>query len=590
MNQRSTLHPAMYELFPTSVSSRRACMLVLDVSASMHGVPIAQLKDCVQQLLAKLKGDPASAEGLDLGILTFGSTVSLAREMNPVRQVSLPARWSAGGTAPIGKAVARSLKVLEAQEAHYRKNGLHFQPSCLVILGRGSADDAWQPVARTCRALDLQRKISVIAAGLGTDVDLSVLGQFCEARPVLLANLGMPAFLEAVRSGIAGEGRSVSTGAASRFASLPERAISPTETTTPLDSQGAPAILARAIADTDASHPSPSRHSAGTPLVICGAAAAFPDLGPQSRSLTPRRYRALRKGWHEVCSRLGLKRRLTVRPRKSATTAEPILSPALPPQRLWFGAADSCVGAAHLRHEPPTPCQDAALVVTGPFPMLVVADGAGSSPLSDMGAEAVVVGLRRLVDTLSRHFRTVLDTVDAPPEATARALAHTLVRHACGLIDDLASQHRRPASDFRSTLLVCVAGRSHWLWARVGDGALIVEKNRTLRLLGEAGKGEFANQTVFLGRDLHPEQIQWGVESAEGLSGVAAMTDGAAERLVSTDGMRISSQIGTFFREAREEKLTRSALRLFFQERDVWRSSSGDDRGLAVLACQDAAG
>jgi hypothetical protein len=55
---------------------------------------------------------------------------------------------------------------------------------------------------------------------------------------------------------------------------------------------------------------------------------------------------------------------------------------------------------------------------------------------------------------------------------------------------------------------VAVGGRSRWLWSRVGDGALVVERDGALKLLGDAGKGEFANQTVFLGPDLRPEQVQ----------------------------------------------------------------------------------
>ena len=164
------------------------------------------------------------------------------------------------------------------------------------------------------------------------------------------------------------------------------------------------------------------------------------------------------------------------------------------------------------------------------------------------------------------------------------------MRHACGLLEDLASLHRRPVTDFRSTLLVAVGGRSHWLWSRVGDGALVVERDGALKLLGETGKGEFANQTVFLGRELRPEQVQWGLEPTLGMTGLAAMTDGAAERLVSLDGSRISGQLATFFNEARNEKLSRTGLRSFLQEREVWRSTSGDDRGLAILACDEGEG
>ena len=42
--------------------------------------------------------------------------------------------------------------------------------------------------------------------------------------------------------------------------------------------------------------------------------------------------------------------------------------------------------------------------------------------------------------------------------------------------------------------------------------------------------------------------------------------------------------------EARTEKLRRTGLRSFLQEREVWHSTSGDDRGLAILACDEGEG
>lgn len=74
------------------------------------------------------------------------------------------------------------------------------------------------------------------------------------------------------------------------------------------------------------------------------------------------------------------------------------------------------------------------------------------------------------------------------------------------------------------------------------------------------------------------------------MTGVAAMTDRAAERLVSLDGSRISGQLATFFNEARTEKLRRTGRRSFLQEHEVWRSTAGDDRQLAIVACDEGEG
>lgn len=595
---------------------RRACMLVLDTSASMQGVSLVQLQDVLQKLVAGLKSEAVTTKALDLGILTLGSKVRRLQEMVPLHRIAVPTRLTAAGPAPVGQAVARALQALESQEAQYRQHGMTFSPSRLVVLGQGRATDDWQPVAAACRDLVHQGKLEIIAAGVGAGADLSVLGAFGDGHPLSLARLGMRAFVDTLQSRLTEDAGKLGTlsliqptdQGAGMSDQPPVRASRAAADKAPTRSLGAdsgrPATLTAAPVNGTANqvpssslkirHDSSTQHQSGRMEASESADDPWQGSCFRRRLMLTRTQRKngkhKRASWPEPSPAQKLKQRLAKRHARSAHILEPAPELRIPPARAWFGAADTCVGAAHLRHEPPTPCQDAALVVAGDRPMLVVADGAGSSPVSDLGAEIVVMGLRRLVDSVSRQFRTVLDASDAPPDATARALAHTLVRHACGLLEDLASLHRRPVTDFRSTLLVAVGGRSHWLWSRVGDGALVVERDGTLKLLGETGKGEFANQTVFLGRELRPEQVQWGLEPTLGMTGLAAMTDGAAERLVSLDGSRISGQLATFFNEARNEKLSRTGLRSFLQEREVWRSTSGDDRGLAILACDEGEG
>lgn len=54
--------------------------------------------------------------------------------------------------------------------------------------------------------------------------------------------------------------------------------------------------------------------------------------------------------------------------------------------------------------------------------------------------------------------------------------------------------------------------------------------------LGRVGKGEFANQTTFVDDALSMNDVAVGSVASEGLTGVAVMSDGAAEKLVSNDG------------------------------------------------------
>ncbi|RDB44899.1 protein phosphatase 2C domain-containing protein [Halomonas sp. DQ26W] len=269
----------------------------------------------------------------------------------------------------------------------------------------------------------------------------------------------------------------------------------------------------------------------------------------------------------------------------------------------WAALATAVPGLAHLEAAVPLPCQDAAAAAGGRRPVVIVADGAGSSPASDRGAQVVVTAMLRLLDTLEAQVGQLLDSVAPPESADGQAFARMLVKHAQGVLQDQATVQRRPARDLRCTLLLVVVGHSRLLWLKVGDGALVVEQAvpaetsvdagepglmpglmPDLSTLGEPGKGEFANQTVFVDEKLAPEQVQWGCRGVTQVTGVVAMSDGAAEKLVSLDGDRVSGQLSHWLDDLRRSRLRqRDLVRLFYSD-TFCRGTNGDDRSIALAS------
>jgi hypothetical protein len=267
----------------------------------------------------------------------------------------------------------------------------------------------------------------------------------------------------------------------------------------------------------------------------------------------------------------------------SIATRAPITALAFPVFGQWMVADAAVVGSAHLRTSPPKPCQDAALADAGGRALVILADGAGSAAVSHLGATAVVTGIRRLCRTIECDLTATLDT-EVAMVGLGEVLAHRIVSHAKGLLDDLAEAHMRPTEDFRCTLLVWLTGRQRALWVKVGDGALVAEREGTCSYVGPTGKGEFANQTCFIGPRLDDSQWAWGEIDAADLSGLAAMSDGAAERLVSSDASRISPAIGKLLRGVAEAQVGRSEIFGLLAEADFWKGTSGDDKSLALIA------
>ncbi|MEQ4537357.1 protein phosphatase 2C domain-containing protein [Halomonas desiderata] len=265
-------------------------------------------------------------------------------------------------------------------------------------------------------------------------------------------------------------------------------------------------------------------------------------------------------------------------------------------------------GLGHVEKTPAMPCQDAADGVATPRPALVLADGAGSSPASDLGARTLVSAMLRLADTLEAQLAWLLDGREAPTADAVAQLAELLVRHAKGTLHDRAGEQCRPVRDLRCTLLLALVGCERVLWLKVGDGELVLERAvpvnaaqetqeaseaqneeapelmPNLRTLGERGKGEFANQTLFVDERLAFEQVQYGVETTAALTGIALMSDGAAEKLVAYDGEQVSGQLSHWLDDLRQGKLRqRDLIRRFYSE-TFCRGTSGDDRSIALAA------
>lgn len=268
-------------------------------------------------------------------------------------------------------------------------------------------------------------------------------------------------------------------------------------------------------------------------------------------------------------------------------------------QGSWQVMWEAVVGLAHRDSSPPLPCQDAAGAASMPRPVLMIADGAGSSAVSEIGARTVVTATLRLLNTLEHELSVELDFSPLPESSNLHRLAMLIVKHAKGTLVDLAESQRRSVRDFRCTFLVIVVGKARILWIKVGDGAIVIEKIAInskatttesfdlfpeLVTLGEVGKGEFVNQTVFLDDQLAISDVQWGVFDASSITGIAVMSDGAAEKLVAHDGSRVSAQVSQWLDGLRQGKLRRHTITSVFYSESFTKGSSQDDRSIAMAA------
>lgn len=276
------------------------------------------------------------------------------------------------------------------------------------------------------------------------------------------------------------------------------------------------------------------------------------------------------------------------RPVANQTQSKQVMVPSAQPIEPvssvnWHCVHEAAVGMSHRKIKPAVPCQDACYASVQPRLALFVCDGAGSSKVSEIGSNSLVQSLNRLTFSLEGMLAHYLDK---PNDGQfAGQLADLFYRYSVHHALDLANTHKRSDKDFRSTLLMAIAGKHHAFWLKVGDGQLVVEEGDLgCRSIGHADKGEFANQTVFIDGSLSFDSVQFGVLDASKLTGMALMSDGSAERLVSVDGLKVATRVSVWMDQLRQGKLGAEQLFQFFNEAEVWQGSTHDDKSIAIAA------
>lgn len=283
-------------------------------------------------------------------------------------------------------------------------------------------------------------------------------------------------------------------------------------------------------------------------------------------------------------------------------------TPAVPPapQALhsvalhsWQLTGAAITGLAHWQKQ--LPCQDAVRWSSQPRPVLVLADGAGSAAVSELGAQALTQGMLRFITSLEDEVRAWLDQ-EHSPEALHTLQASwqlRLLRHAQGLLHDLADNQRRSVRDVRATLQIAVLGQKHCFWWQVGDGAIVVQEQAqpqgqpavavapdapsTLRVLGNSqqAKGEFANQTCFVDA-ANLDDVQCGHLATHHTLGWVLMSDGGAEKLVAHDASRVAARLGQWLERTAQLKLSPQDLAVAYHDAAMWQRTTLDDRAIVL--------
>jgi hypothetical protein len=255
----------------------------------------------------------------------------------------------------------------------------------------------------------------------------------------------------------------------------------------------------------------------------------------------------------------------------------------------WLAAHGSHVGRLHSRLA--LPCQDYA-ALTLPNDRLVLAalaDGAGSAPLSHLGARAAVEGALQALTVAMAD-----GSADSPPP-DPDALFAPVLAGARAALEAAAQDAGAPLEHLAATLIAFVAAPD-WLAAlQLGDGFVVCravgrEGSDAYELMFAPDRGEYANETSFLSFAEPAAHARTALR--EGRHGfICAASDGIERVAIDRRGPRAH---GPFFRpfdaylaEAADAAEVERALAAFLAS-DRLDAATEDDRTVVLCGWREA--
>lgn len=158
--------------FAENPEPRLASLLLLDVSGSMSGEPIAQLNEGVALYKDELVADPLASKRVEVAIVTFGGEVRTVCDFTTAAAF-FPPPLVASGDTPMGAAILQGLEMLRQRKETYKSNGISYFRPWVFLITDGGPTDAWQAAADKIRVGEANKSFSFFAAGVeGANMDL----------------------------------------------------------------------------------------------------------------------------------------------------------------------------------------------------------------------------------------------------------------------------------------------------------------------------------------------------------------------------------------------------------------------------------
>ena len=173
--------------FALNPEPRCPCLLLLDVSGSMDGAPIAELNAGLKAFRDDLVADELASKRVEVACITFGDSVDVVTEFETAAVFEPP--WvRAEGNTPMGAAITSGIELARLRKEVYRQNGIAFYRPWIFLITDGAPTDAWATAAKQVKDGEAAKAFAFFAVGV-EGADMKILRQIAVREPLKLKGL-----------------------------------------------------------------------------------------------------------------------------------------------------------------------------------------------------------------------------------------------------------------------------------------------------------------------------------------------------------------------------------------------------------------
>jgi uncharacterized protein YegL len=177
--------------FAENPEPRCPCVLLLDCSGSMDGAPIAALGEGLKIFRDQLAADTLASRRVEVAVVTFNSTVAVARDFVTADSFVVP-ELAATGLTHMGEGIQVALDLVEARKATYRSNGIaYYRPWIFLITDgepQGEPTDVVDAAAKRIQDAEAAKKVAFFGVGV-EQANVQRLGELLVRQPLKLNGL-----------------------------------------------------------------------------------------------------------------------------------------------------------------------------------------------------------------------------------------------------------------------------------------------------------------------------------------------------------------------------------------------------------------